>query len=97
MKAKIEVIGGPADGKEFLISKTSFIGRETTCEVAIAEDRFISKKHAVLRMTNAGYHLEDLDSTNGSFIDGIQVHKPMLLNHNQIFKVGTTLLQIRYE
>jgi pSer/pThr/pTyr-binding forkhead associated (FHA) protein len=96
MKARIEVIGGVLDGNETVISKTSFIGRDKACDVFIPADSFMSKKHALLRLGNEGYILEDLDSTNGTFINGEPVHEPVLLLNGQLFKVGQTLLKINY-
>lgn len=97
MNAKIEVIGGVMDGVEMQISKTAFIGRDKSCDISIQGDRFISKKHAMLRLWSEGYLLEDLGSTNGTFVNEQPVQEPTLLTNGQHFKVGRTLLKISYD
>lgn len=97
MKARIEIIGGAMDGREMLISKTASIGRDESCDICIPVDRYMSKKHAVLRLWSEGYLLEDLGSTNGTFVDEEPIKKPMLLTNGQLFKVGRTLLRIEYD
>lgn len=96
MEAKIEVIGGAMDGKEVQICNTSYIGRDTTNEIAIPTDRFISRRHACLRLTPEGYSLEDLASSNGTFIDEQRIKGPLLLIDKQVFTVGRTALRIKY-
>jgi len=97
VKAHIEIIGGEMDGIELFISKTASIGRDKGCDISIPVDRFVSKKHAMLRLWSEGYILEDLGSTNGTFVDEEPVRKPVLLSNGQIFKVGRTLLKINYD
>ena len=97
MKAKIEVIGGEMDGVEKIISNTASIGRDKTCDISIPVDRYVSKKHAMLRLWSEGYLLEDLGSTNGTFVDEEPVNKPILLSNGQVFKVGKTILKINYD
>jgi pSer/pThr/pTyr-binding forkhead associated (FHA) protein len=97
MKAKVEIIGGAMDGIEMVISKTAFIGRDKNCEISIPVDRYISKKHAMLRLWSEGYILEDLGSTNGTYVNEEPVVKPVLLTNGQTFKVGRTLLKISYD
>ena len=96
MEAKIEIIGGAMDGKEVQISNTSYIGRDTTNEIAIPTDRFISRRHACLKLMEEGYILEDLSSSNGTFINEQRVQCPLLLTDKQIFTVGRTALRIKY-
>lgn len=97
MEAKIEVIGGALDGKTVMISGTSHIGRDTTNEIALPQDRFVSRRHARLRLTPEGYLLEDLKSSNGTFIEERAVREPLLLVDKQVFTVGRTALRITYQ
>jgi len=96
MQVKIEVIGGPMDGSEFTLSKTGSIGREKLCEVYIQGDRYVSKKHALIRLEKDVFRIDDLGSTNGTFIDDEPVKEPTPLHDGQIFKVGRTLLKIEF-
>lgn len=61
---------GPTPGKAFPLSKSEIvIGRDATCDIVI-NDAEISRRHAKMTMQETGYVLEDLGSTNGTFVDG---------------------------
>ena len=96
MKAKLEIIGGPLDGTEAVVSGETTIGRDEGCAVSVPLDRHMSKKHAVLRPYGDGYVLEDLRSTNGTFFDDEPILKPVRVAGGEIFKLGRTLVKIDY-
>ncbi len=85
---------------EELISKYSIahgeylIGREKACQICI-EVEGISRHHA--RLTFQGYELviEDLGSSNGVFIEGIQVQLPTRVRPDQQVEVGDARIFIR--
>lgn len=61
---------GPTPGKTFSLSKNEvYIGRDITNEIVI-NDAEVSRKHARLTLQTGGYVLEDLGSTNGTFVEG---------------------------
>jgi DNA-binding winged helix-turn-helix (wHTH) protein len=60
---------GPLKGQRWLINKPLLVGRETTCEIVIA-DRMVSRFHARISPTPDGVQLEDLDSKNGTHCNG---------------------------
>lgn len=97
MKARVEVVGGEMDGVEKVISSNASIGRDKSCDISIPVDRYVSKKHAVLRFSQEGCLLEDLASTNGTFIEDEPLKQPTALSNGQIFKVGKTSLKISYD
>lgn len=49
------------------------IGRSQECEVSIEEDKQASKKHASVRLRNGRLVLQDLESSNGTFLNGSKV------------------------
>lgn len=49
------------------------IGRSEECEVSIEEDKQASKRHASVRLHNGRFVLQDLGSTNGTFLNGSKV------------------------
>lgn len=97
MQARIEVIGGAMDGKVYTISSTAQIGRDEQNEIAISTDKHISRRHARLATGEEGFLLEDLGSTNGTYIDEQLVKAPVLLTHEQLFRVGRTTFRITYQ
>jgi hypothetical protein len=54
------------------------IGRDFDCQVII-DDRQASRHHARIEQTEHGYVLEDLDSKNGTFLNGQRLAKPTVL------------------
>ena len=69
------------------------IGRETNCDIQI-DNLAVSKKHAKIIRHPDHYALEDLKSTNGTFLNGRQVKKEKL-NPNDIVMIGKHTLEIK--
>ena len=71
------------------------IGRNTAnCQLAI-DDPTISRQHASLTLVNGRLQLIDLGSTNGSWIDGVQVRStPVTLREGQTVAFGKVLLKL---
>mgnify|MGYP000232161030 CR=1 FL=1 len=55
-----------------------YVGRDAGCEVHIS-NQFISRKHARISVTSTNILLEDLNSTNGTFINGQRIEQPTLI------------------
>lgn len=74
------------------INKEVFIGRDsTTCDVVVDYDRFISRKHAKIGRDGGDYFIEDLGSSNGTFVGDRQVTDCAIdIFTGDIIKVGHT-------
>ena len=67
------------------------------CElIKLAVDRFVSRKHAIIEISGATVFLEDLASTNGTFIDDERLDGRCQLSNGKVFRVGRTWLQISW-
>jgi hypothetical protein len=62
------------------------IGRRTTCDIAI-DHPAISGTHAVIYLENNAYVVEDLESTNGTLVNGVAVKKHVL-QHLDVIEIG---------
>ncbi len=70
---------GPYEGRVFKLDKESVVlGRDVSNDI-IFPDPEVSRMHSRLTLTPRGYVLEDLDSTNGTFVNGEQLTEPRLL------------------
>jgi pSer/pThr/pTyr-binding forkhead associated (FHA) protein len=71
MKAKITFLTGPARGQSYAVSDSHLrLGRGSQCELRIRDEE-ISGLHLQLgRSADGGYFIEDLDSTNGTLLNG---------------------------
>lgn len=94
MKVNLEILSGPLDGHIYQFNSTSDIGREGKLKLAV--DRFVSRKHAIVEISGASVFLEDLASTNGTFIDDERLEGRTQLSNGKIFRVGRTWLQISW-
>ncbi len=70
------------------------VGRNAECEITI-KDETVSAFHAEIKIKNGRYFITDLDSTNGTFVNGYRINESELKSHDLI-KVGTALLKIKY-
>lgn len=79
---------GPNPGTEFPLKDPEIvIGREKTCNLVI-NDVEISRKHARLIWQASNYVIEDLGSTNGTFINGNRLSSPFILQGGEIITLG---------
>ena len=53
------------------------------------------RHHLEIRHTERGYLLVDLNSTNGTFLDGTRVTQPTLIPLNTPVTIGTTTFELR--
>jgi predicted component of type VI protein secretion system len=79
---------GPNPGKSFELTKNElYIGRDINNDIVI-NDSEISRKHARLILQAGGYVLEDLGSTNGSFVNGQRLMGPHVLRPGELIMLG---------
>lgn len=79
---------GPAPGKNYSLTKNEiYMGRDITNDIVI-NDPEISRKHARLTLQSGGYLLEDLGSTNGTFVDGKRITGPHIMGATQVIMLG---------
>jgi hypothetical protein len=69
------------------------IGRGDSCEIRI-DAAVLSRKHAMLLCTDAGWQLHDLQSSNGIELNGVRVEEPRALSPGDVFGIGE--LRIRF-
>jgi pSer/pThr/pTyr-binding forkhead associated (FHA) protein len=90
--ARLRVVSGPNAGQTVDVDEELVIGREDT-DLAIDDDE-MSRRHAVVRRHANRLQVEDLGSTNGTFVDGTRIAEPTLLGGGAEIKVGTTVLVV---
>lgn len=67
------------------------IGRSLECEIAIS-DPHISSQHVQLEKTSQGITIKDLESVNGTYINGERLSSPVLLKEDDEISLGVTKL-----
>ncbi|MGB2895127.1 MAG: FHA domain-containing protein [Anaerolineales bacterium] len=82
---------GPNPGTIFELTKeVSLIGRDVTNEIVVG-DAEVSRQHSRLTRTPGGYVLEDLGSTNGTFVNGERLVAPRVMNPGDLVALGETV------
>ena len=95
-QASLVIVAGHATGMEYTLTTAySVIGRDKDADIML-KDPLISRQHAVIIYHDGKYVLKDLDSTNGTHIQGALV-KQANLRHGDTFRVGDTTLQFVLE
>jgi hypothetical protein len=64
--------GEPAPGSAFALDAITSLGRDVNNSIVL-EDEFVSATHAALTYRGRAWYVEDLGSTNGTFVNGSQV------------------------
>jgi adenylate cyclase len=91
MNYKIEYIENDLK-KEVVLKKDSYlIGKLPTNDLSIL-DNSISRQHCRLEFTKKGYRLVDLDSTNGTFVNGKRINRKKLKPGDEI-TIGRTIIR----
>jgi len=73
-----------------MIQKT--IGRSSENEIIIKDDLMVSRNHAILYYDEGSILIEDLNSANGSFVNGNRINSIIKLDEYDILKVGNSLV-----
>ena len=91
----IVFIAGPRTGERLDLTGEIVIGREG-CDVEI-EDARISRRHVALRPQEDGIEIEDLGSSNGTFIDERKIGAAVLVTASTMVRLGATVLRIELD
>lgn len=88
-KTVLLVTSGPLQGKEFPIDKDGFvIGSGLNADLKL-EDSAVSRHHCDIKVDEQGYSIADMDSTNGTFVNGVRIASAFL-NSGAELQVGNT-------
>ncbi len=91
--ATLRIQNGPLAGQTFEVAGELVIGRD---EGGVTlEDALVSRRHAVVRALHQTLEVEDLGSTNGTFVDGERLTGTKSVIDGAEIRVGTTVLEVR--
>jgi hypothetical protein len=86
----------PSDhaGRTFDLDDELTIGRSPGCGVAMPDDIYTSTLHARLFRRNDQLWVEDLGSTNGTFVNAEQIAKAVRLGRGDHLQIGSTVFEV---
>jgi pSer/pThr/pTyr-binding forkhead associated (FHA) protein len=94
MDLLFEIVEGPDAGRQIDLSRPIVLGRDQSADVVLGDGQ-ISRRHVRVSPSNGGALVEDLESTNGTFVNSNEVHAPVEVRPGDQLLVGVTVLQLR--
>jgi pSer/pThr/pTyr-binding forkhead associated (FHA) protein len=85
--------GEPAAGTTLPLDAITTLGRDVNNAVVV-DDEFVSAEHAVLTFRGRTWYVEDLDSTNGTFVNGSPVDGVAPLGYGDEIQLGQVRLRL---
>jgi hypothetical protein len=87
----VKIVGGAQQGETFALAVPCTIGRKE-CDLVV-NDSLVSRRHAVIREIDGQLNIEDLKSTNGTFVNGEEIHLKQISPDDTII-IGETSLTV---
>ncbi len=82
--------------RSFFVKKNRIVvGTDPNCDIKL-HDEYVSKYHAEFRLSDHGFHVIDLDSTNGTFVNESKI-KECYLKGNERIHFGSSSILITFE
>ena len=95
-QTRLVMLQGPQPDRFFGLSEAEIsVGREMQNQIVIGDPE-VSRRHALLRQTRDGYTIEDLGSTNGTFVNGARIIRAIPLADGDRISLGETI-QLVYQ
>jgi pilus assembly protein CpaF len=86
--SRLIVRRGKSPQSEYTLSdKTVVIGREAINDIMFQELE-ISRRHASISLSGGKYLIEDLSSTNGTFVNGRRINSPVVMTSGDVIDLG---------
>ena len=87
MDSRVVVVSGPSKGTVVRLTGDQLsVGRDSANHLCL-RDRAVSRRHFAISKTDAAFQLIDLESHNGTFVNGIPVRRKFL-THGDTVRVG---------
>lgn len=95
---KLTVVAGVRKGRVYQlnIAEQAILGRAGTCDLCLNDDVEISNQHVLLQLNNGKLSGRDLNSTNGTLVNGVPIHNDYPLRAGDLLLLGRTELRVEF-
>ncbi|MFT4293845.1 MAG: FHA domain-containing protein [Micropruina sp.] len=93
LPTKLRVSRGKQEGLTLPLGEGIKIGRAADCQLVLDDD-YVSTRHAQIIRTDAGYVVEDLGSTNGTYVNNERISTSTLFGTADTLRIGRTLMVV---
>ncbi|HVM12401.1 MAG TPA: FHA domain-containing protein [Actinomycetota bacterium] len=92
---KVVVLAGRGGkGAAYRLNGTLRLGRDGSCEIRL-DDTYASQEHARISERNGAWVIEDLGSTNGTYLNRNKITVPTQISPGDRIRIGNTHLEVR--
>jgi predicted component of type VI protein secretion system len=91
----LEIVEGPQAGRQLPLDSVVDVGREPSLPLHLDEDTQVSRRHARIALQGSTAVVEDLGSTNGTYVNDQPISSPRSLNPGDKVRIGLTVLELR--
>jgi pSer/pThr/pTyr-binding forkhead associated (FHA) protein len=88
------IVAGPYEAMIFPLDDEVTVGRAPGCGVVLTDDTFVSQVHARVFRRNRHVLVEDLGSTNGTFVNGDRIDTVTRVRKGDTVKFGETVMRV---
>jgi pSer/pThr/pTyr-binding forkhead associated (FHA) protein len=95
-KVQLTVVSSPSfpSGRRLTIVEATTVGRGPGSAMRLDDDDYVSSRHAQITPGDGGVWVEDLGSTNGTFVNGAPVTTARLAGAGDLIRIGETQLKV---
>ena len=96
MTVCLTVVTGVDKGREYRLDvvESVLVGRSESCALCVVGDSEVSNQHLMLRQREGGVWVRDLNSTNGTWVNGVPIHNEYPLRNDDLLLLGRTELRV---
>jgi predicted component of type VI protein secretion system len=91
----LEIVEGSQAGRQLPLDSVVDIGRDPSLPLHLDEDTQVSRRHARIAQQGGQVVVEDLGSTNGTYVNDQPISSPRSLNPGDKVRIGLTVLELR--
>jgi pSer/pThr/pTyr-binding forkhead associated (FHA) protein len=95
--ARLLVLESPelGKGRTLEVAAPTIVGRDAASGIRLEHDEFASARHARIEPRPDGAWVDDLGSTNGTFVNGAKLKRAQLAKVGDVIRIGSTELQVQ--